>query len=95
MLRRLIFRFAHWRWKTFLAPKLIQSLRAEGKHDIADLLEKERNRPPAQDQVDLVQETKRHLLAHGRKDEAIQFSEIAKHVEGCQNGEKVKLRERC
>ena len=87
MLRRWIFRFAHWRWKTFIAPKLIQSLRDEGNHEGAELIEKERTRPAPQDQTELILATKRHLLARGRSDEAIQFSEIAKAIESWQSGE--------
>jgi hypothetical protein len=80
MLDKLVFKFAHWKWKTFEAPALIQSLRAEGKVKEADALEKIRQEPAPASQDEMVQSSVNKLLAQGRMDEAMKLKEMAQKV---------------
>lgn len=80
MLGKLIFKFAHWKWKTFDAPVLIQSLRDAGKNKEADALEMERNKPAPSSQDEMIQSTKQKLMAQGKMDEAMKLDEMAKKV---------------
>lgn len=84
MLNKLIIKFLHWKWKTFQAPILIQSLRAQGKVKEADALEKIRHEPVPNSQDDMIQSTVNKLLAQGRMDDAMKLKEMAQKVKNWQ-----------
>lgn len=80
MLSKLVIKFAHWKWKTFDAQRLIQALRAQGKEKEADALEKIRQEPAPNSQDEMVQSTVNKLLAQGRMDDAMKLKKMAHKV---------------
>ena len=76
-MQRLMFRFAHWRFRHFIAPRLAAKLRAEGKNTEADDLLKNANGPAPKSLDEVVANTVASLRAQGRGEEAEKYQAIA------------------